>query len=223
MISVLTLTYGRKTLLEEAIQSFINQNDDQSEMVIINDEQNVHYNINHPNVNIINISQRFESIGKKLEYGFNQCKYDHIYRLDDDDLLGPNALQIVKNHIQTNPNYDIYRSKIHYFFENNKYKKTGGSVNNGNIYTKSYLQKIKIPNKNFGEDSDMTFNSTANIFQFDEPTMIYRWGMNTYHLSGMGDISNIEHYHWTDKLVEKNQGIIDLSPKFNDNYYKQLI
>ena len=54
MISVLTLTYGRKTLLEEAIQSFINQNDDQSEMVIINDEQNVHYNINHPNVNIIN-------------------------------------------------------------------------------------------------------------------------------------------------------------------------
>ena len=223
MISILTLTYGRKTLLEEAIYSFLQQDYENSEMVIINDEQNVHYNINHPNIRIINVTQRFESIGKKLEYGFNQCKYDHVYRLDDDDLLGPNALSIVKNYIQNNPDYDIYRSKIHYFFENNVYKKTGGSVNNGNIYSKNYIQKIKIPNKNFGEDSDITFNAIAKIFQFDEPTMIYRWGMNTYHLSGMGDISNPQHYHWTDKLVEKNQGNIDLLPKFNDNYYKQLI
>jgi hypothetical protein len=27
---------------------------------------------------------------------------------------------------------------------------------------------------------------------------------------------------WVDKLVEKNEGEVDLFPKFNDDYYKML-
>ena len=224
MISVLTLTYGRKKLLEESIHSFLLQNIDESEMVIINDEPNVVYRIYNPKVKIYNLNRRFNNISEKIEWGFKKCQYDYIYRLDDDDLLSYDALKKVEKQINENPGYDIYRSKSHYFFEHNKYIKIGGSVNNGNVYSKNYLNQINFPSKNFGEDLDITYNFNGSIHESDDsPTMIYRWGMPTYHISGMDDISIKRQYDWADELKEKNDGIIDLDPKFNDNYYEQII
>ena len=99
MISVLTLTYQRHHLLEEAIHSFIHQGyAGEKEMVIINDSPEVEYRIDHPDVKIINLNVRLSSIAKKLEWGFTQCKGDWIYRLDDDDLLTPWALQLQKEY-----------------------------------------------------------------------------------------------------------------------------
>ncbi|MFN9113485.1 MAG: glycosyltransferase family 2 protein, partial [Bacteroidota bacterium] len=110
MISVLTLTYKRHHLLEEAIQSFLSQNVlKDSEMVIINDNPDVEYVFDHPMVKIINYKNRFKSISEKLKWGYRQCKYDYIYRLDDDDLLTPWALKNVQIDIEINPGYDIYR------------------------------------------------------------------------------------------------------------------
>lgn len=223
MISVLTLTYGRKKLLEESIFSFLQQNTDKNEMVIINDEVEVKYKLNYPNVKIINLDKRFSSISKKLEWGFKQCKYEYIYRLDDDDLLSPNALKRVEEQIIENPNYEVYRNYKHYYFEHNKFLGVNGSINTGNVYTKKYLNRINFGDKNFGEDDDITFKFNAKIHESNkEPTMIYRWGMNTYHVSGMGDIEKKRMENWVNKLLEKNNGEIDLLPKFNDDYYKIL-
>ncbi len=88
MISVLTLTYKRHHILEEAIESFLRQDINYpKEMVIINDNKDAEYIFDHPDVRIINLKDRFTSISEKLKWGFNQCKYDYIYRLDDDDLI----------------------------------------------------------------------------------------------------------------------------------------
>lgn len=223
MISVLTLTYGRKKLLEESIYSFLQQNHNKSEMVIINDEINVTYNLNHPNIKIFNLTERFSSISVKLEWGFKQCKHEYIYRLDDDDLLAPNALSLVEQQINDNPNYEIYRNKKHYYFENNKFLSIGGNVNTGNVYSKKYLNRINFGDKSFGEDTDITFNFNAKIHDSNKsPTMIYRWGMPTYHVSGMGSITKDKMEKWVEKLIEKNEGEVDLFPKFNDDYYKML-
>src|SRR5437868_6150127 len=93
MISVLTLTYKRHKLLEEAIESFLRQNCEfPTEMVIINDNPEIEYGFNHPNIRILNVETRFPSISSKIEWGYKQCKFDNIYRLDDDDLLAPNGL-----------------------------------------------------------------------------------------------------------------------------------
>lgn len=223
MISVLTLTYGRKRLLEESIHSFLSQNFEESEMVIINDEPNVTYRFIHPRVKIINLNQRFDNISKKIEWGFKECKYDYVYRLDDDDLLSLNALKNVEKQINENPGYEIYRRSNHLYFEHNKCLGIGGGVNNGNVYTKNYLNRITFPGKNFGEDFDITYKFGASIHESkDCPTMIYRWGMSTYHISGMDDIPIKRQYEWADELKEKNDGVIDLDPKFNDNYYEQI-
>ena len=95
MISVLTLTYQRHQFLEEAMYSFLHQSyDGEREMVIINDSPTVEYRIDIPNIKVINLNKRFSSVGKKLEFGFTQCSGEYIYRLDDDDLLAPWALEL---------------------------------------------------------------------------------------------------------------------------------
>jgi len=224
MISVLTLTYQRHHILEEAIHSFLLQFKEDSEMVIINDSPNSHYTFDHPQVRIFNIKERFPNISKKLEFGFQQCKYDFIYRLDDDDLLAPDALKMSEQFILENPGYEIYRPKKHYFFLHNKFEKIDGNVNNGNVYTKQYVNRISFPDSSFGEDFDITYKTNARIYESDgKPTMIYRWGMSTYHVSGMGNIDTQLMYEKVDSMTRHSIGNVVLQPNFQTNYYKQII
>jgi glycosyltransferase involved in cell wall biosynthesis len=224
MISILTLTYQRHELLEEAIHSFLLQLTDDTEMVIINDSDRVRYSFDHPNIKIYNSKIRFSSIGKKLEYGFSKCSGDWIYRLDDDDLLSPYALELIKKYTSENPNVDIVRDAQHYFFENNEYKGLSGSVNNGNCYNKDYIKRVgSFIDKSVIEDTWLTFENNATIHKEDSDkcTMIYRWGMGTYHISGMGNLSNEQIYKITDRSNTEN-GVIKLGPKFKEDYWCQI-
>ena len=138
-ISILTLTYQRYHLLEEAIHSYLLQYHpykDVSEMVIINDSSEVEYIFDHPNIRIVNVKERFSSVGKKLEWGFKQCKGDWIYRLDDDDLLSPYALDVNAEYRKLHPQKDVLRDQHHYYFCHNKYEALSDSINNGNCYNK---------------------------------------------------------------------------------------
>lgn len=227
MISILTLTYQRHHLLEEAIQSYLLQlkgYETISEMVIINDSPDVEYVCNHPNVRIINHPTRFSSVGKKLEWGFTQCRYDWIYRLDDDDLLSPWALEINEGYRVAYPNKDILRCSAHYFYLNNEYNGIGGSVNNGNCYNWNYLKRVgSVIDKSIGEDGWLLYHTNANVHDGNTGryTMIYRWGMGVYHISGMGDRPNEEIYQITDR-TNSEKGIIELNPRFNNDYWSLL-
>lgn len=224
MISVLTLTYRRHHLLEEAIESFLRQvGIVDAEMVIINDNLHVDYVYNHPNIKIFNIKERFSSIAAKLRWGCKQCQNDYIYRLDDDDLLAPNALyDSIKTITNTLIPYDVYRSEDHFFFVNNKFEKKSSNINNGNIYTKSYLDRIVWPDKSGDEDADITFGQKALINNNVPTTMIYRWGMNTLHISGLGIQSNDVILAKADEMLDPITGMVELHPHFDNDYYGQL-
>ena len=228
MISVLTLTYQRHHILEEAIHSFLHQQyDGEREMVIINDSPEVEYRIDAPNVKVINLNVRLSSIGKKLEWGFTQCKGDWIYRLDDDDLLAPWALELQREYREGHPNKEVLRCQKHYFFSQNEYQGLADSINNGNCYSKEYIKRVGSFRDTSGdEDNWLTFHNGAdmNIGDTGRYSMIYRWGMATYHISGMG---NYEDNNWilsnTDTLTKKTEsGVIYLEPKFNSDYWSQL-
>jgi glycosyltransferase involved in cell wall biosynthesis len=225
MISVLTLTYKRHHILEEAIESFLRQDgiDFPVEMVVINDNPDVDYIIGNPGIRIINHKTRFPSIGRKLEFGYKQCKYPYVYRLDDDDLLTPWGLKNAHTDIMNNPGFDIYRSSGFYLYDNNVYIGESGSVNNGNIYSREYLERINWPDKSGDEDSDITFDHNGKIYQSSlKHTMIYRWGMNTLHISGMGKQPNEVVLHQADKVLDSTQGEIRLFPNFVSDHYKSL-
>ena len=230
MISILTLTYQRHHLLEEAIHSYLLQHESykhHSEMVVINDSPDVEYVFDHPNIKIINLKKRFPSVGKKLEWGFTQCKYDWVYRLDDDDLLSPWALEINEKYRISHPHKDVLRCQKHYFYTHNQYQGLSDSINNGNCYSQNYIKRVgNFRDTSGDEDNWLTFHNNADIHIGDlgKYTMIYRWGMGTYHISGMG---NYEDNNWilsnTDKLSKTESGIINLNPQFKENYWAQLL
>lgn len=225
MISVVTLTYRRHHLLQEAIHSFLVQDIDvDTEMIVINDAPDVTYSIDDDRVKIINSPDRFTSIGKKLEYGLKQAKYDYVYRLDDDDLLTPWGLGLVASYINEADPHDVYRCPRHYFYCNNKFECLGGSVNNGNCYSREYIDRITFPDVSVIEDSEITFGNNASIYtgNKDYYSMIYRWGMATSHISGIGNYDSQVVFDTVDSIC-KETGYIHLRPHFNDDYYSQLI
>ena len=223
MISVLTITYKRHHLLEEAMESFLQQGVVGAEMVIVNDNIEVDYVYDHPSIRIFNLKERFPSIAAKLEWGYKQCQNHYVYRLDDDDLLAPWALENVKQDILNNPGHEIYRSRGMYFFVNNEFQKEDSNINNGNVYSKSYLDRIKFPDKSGDEDADITFMHKANIYQSKlKHSMIYRWGMGTLHISGMGIQPNEVILARADEVLKEELGVIQLNPHFDNDYYSQL-
>jgi len=195
-----------------------------SEMVIVNDDPDINYVYNHPKIKIINHKTRFATISAKIEWGYKQCKYDYIYRLDDDDLLTPWALENARIDIQNNPGYDIYRSKGMYYFLDNKFQEESSNVNNGNIFTKKYLDKIKFPERITAEDAVIVFDCGAKIYisNLKKHTMIFRWGMNTVHISGLGDQTNKFILNFVDKNSNNIKGDIRLIPKFLNDYYSDI-
>lgn len=224
MISVLTLTYQRHNVLEEAIQSFLLQNFDKPcEMVIINDSPQVKYTINNPKVRIVNFDTRFSSISKKIEAGYKYCQYDYIYRLDDDDLLAPNALNFIYDSITKHPEYEVYSSKSVFFFGGNQFQGMASNVNNGNMYKKSYLDRIQFNDESFGEDVHITYGFGGRLFSSENATMCYRWGGPSYHISAWGSQKTEQVLSKTDAVTGlKESGIIELNPHFNFDYFSTI-
>ena len=88
---------------------------------------------------------------------------------------------------------------------------------------KKYFESIEFPKKSFGEDVEITYNKKGKIYEAKrKPTMIYRWGMNTYHTSGFGDNPNNVLKEKIEGRVKKERGIIQLEPKFLRDYYSVL-
>jgi glycosyltransferase involved in cell wall biosynthesis len=224
MVSIITITYQRHHILEEAIESYLKQDfNGPSEMIIVNDSEEVEYEFFHPNVRIFNLKTRFDSITTKFKWACDQAIYPYVYRLDDDDLLAPWAISHISNIINAHPNYEIYRSDSHYYFVDNKFNKISSNVNTGNVYSKNYLNRIPWISNFSGEDKDIIFKYNAKIKQFPLPTMLYRWGMSTYHVSGAGIKPNEEVLRTVDNLIiEKENGKILLFPQFKVDYYSQL-
>jgi glycosyltransferase involved in cell wall biosynthesis len=224
MISVLTITYKRPHLLEEAIESFLRQvGIAGKEMVIVNDNPEVDYVYDHPSIKIFNVKKRFPSIAAKLEWGYKQCTHNFIYRLDDDDLLAPQALRnVAVTIIESILDYDIYRSKDQFFFVDNKFQNKSGNINNGNVYTKKYLDRITWPHKSGNEDDDITYKHNGTICEKVPTSMIYRWGMNTLHISGLGIKPSEEVLSHADNVLNEPSGVIQLIPHFDHDYYSQL-
>lgn len=191
-------------------------------MVILNDSPNVQYTFDHPNVRIINHPTRFGSLAEKLFYGFSQCRGEYIYRLDDDDLLSPFAMDLVKEQIKNDA--DIFRCKKAYFLRNNEYSGFSENVNNGNCYRKEWLDTVKLKNVSIVEDVELTYKSGGRIFtdEGERCTMFYRWNMDTFHISTLG-VQHSENNEYLlneiDNRVQGESGVIALNPHFKIDYY----
>ena len=236
ILSIVCITYQRYRLLEECIQSYLEQDyQGPSEMVVVNDSPLVSYSLPSQigntstwagkagwtkQIAIINHPTRFPNIGRKLEYAFNQCQGTHVYRIDDDDLLMPNALTETAKMIEARPYADVVRSSNFHLFGNNKYERLSDGINNGNVFSRSYLQRVVWPDTSADEDLSLVFKDGVN--QYTAPntaTMIYRWRGDSTHISNHLHLPSEERLNF---MPTTESGHIVLNPHFDHNYYDQI-
>ena len=81
------ITHGRVHLLQEALHSFlIQENSEDTELVIVNDYPYQSLIFDHPRVKIFNFDSIFKTIGDKENFAIEQCSGEVIVVWDDDDI-----------------------------------------------------------------------------------------------------------------------------------------
>lgn len=228
-MTILTLTWERKELLEEAIHSFLLQKDPKAEMLIINDDPEVQYAIDKKHedagVKIINVKQKFPNFIQKLKFGFDQARWDHVYRLDDDDMLDEDAIAEMRQRVDANPGFDMYRPSNHWFIHVNdsSQNNVSGGVNNGNVFTRDFINRLDwkwaIENIIAGKEDQWYFRE-AKKYEFPGCTMLYRWQVSHYHLTS-NNHEELKEYQEeiAKKRPEKKKGHVMLTPQWRKDWY----
>ena len=64
------------------------------EQIIVNDFEEQHICFDHPNVRVVNLKNRFETVGQKRNYAIGLCSGEVILTYDDDDIILCNHLSV---------------------------------------------------------------------------------------------------------------------------------
>ena len=237
-------TYGRVEYLQEALYSFINQDNlEDSQLVIVNDYPLQTLIFDHPNVKIFNLKETFKTIGEKDNFAIEQCDGDVIVTFDDDDIALPNHLNNVRKFLM--PDTDLLRWGNAVYYNEPNITALTQVGNSGMIYTKNaWLKAGKHPIMNAGGDSvfSRTLEKIGNCdwgFPPDnEVSWFYRWGSiqnnkrnGIYHQSGKGDDlpgeediikRHSDHIEYLRKRGKIPTGEIVLKPMWFENYSEML-
>lgn len=235
-ISAKMTTYGRVSMLEEALYSFLNQDyEGESELVIVNDYPLQKLHFDHPKVRIINLDKTFPVIGEKENFAIEQCKYNTIYNCDDDDVFLKNHFQNINQYF---PDHDLLHWNKGIFMVAGKIEKIGSLGNNGIVYNREFVRNIGgYPREQAGADMTLVVGIAKNKGRIarampDNPSQVYRWRCGSYHLSGKGkdtdDRENIiiRHSKHIEYLRTKGlipTGDIELKPHWDRDYEQMLI
>src|SRR6187399_181800 len=99
------ITYGRTHLIVEMLQSFLLQEDaDDSEMIIVNDYPLQKLIFDHPRVKIYNLDETFTLIGEKENFAINRCSGEIIVVADDDDIALPWHTKNIRKYFKEDTN-----------------------------------------------------------------------------------------------------------------------
>lgn len=239
-LSCKCITYARVNFLEEAIQSFLQQDypADKCELVIVNDYPLQTLVFDHPQVRIFNLKETFKTIGEKENFAAEQCKGDTIAHWDDDDIALPNHLQNVNKYFVEGTVILQWHRGV--FFNDMAITSISGIGNAGYVYSKkAWEESGRYQKENAGHDMSFVMHlRTLYPDKFvsaapadDEVSFMYMWGGRGYHASGQGtdtpDRPNIIQRHSAYIEYERVKGriptgIIQLRPHWEDNYTNLL-
>lgn len=238
-ISCKCITYGRVNLLEEAIESFLQQDYiGKKELIIVNDYPLQKLIYEHPEIKIYNLDETFSTIGEKENYAIERCSGELIAVWDDDDVALPNHLTNISKFWKEDTNLLHWQNGV--FYNEPNITKLMALGNSGIVYSKKAWEKIgKSPIENAG--GDMTLVIALHNLGRDkvvlasppneECSWFYMWGGRGYHQSGQGTDNsvrlNIIQRHTKYIELEKRKGKIQigniiLNPHWNHDYIQML-
>jgi glycosyltransferase involved in cell wall biosynthesis len=191
------LTFGRpQRILEEAVYSFLNQDyPGPKELLILNDFTQQTIVFDHPQVTVVNLAERFRTVGEKRNAAAARCRHDLLAVWDDDDIYLPHRLSFSVSQ------YDEQRRffKPTWAFVLNDGVISGPSeylFHSGSMWHRSLFDEVGgYVHMGSGEDADIEarFKKVIGpgmyygLIQPCEIYYLYRWsGTESYHLSFFG-------------------------------------
>jgi len=227
LASCVCVTFNRPKLLEELLFCFLQQDYENKELIILNDQPDVKYVYNDPRVKIYNLSNRFPSLGAKREYSKKLTSGEYIFITDDDDIYYSNHISKLLGHHVKFPEYDIIANKKRYYSEWNESVELVQVWNmpfNGACISKKYWDNTSFPlDKSCAEDKDFIENAKVLNIDDEEPTFHYRWGLDVYHISGLGGDGKESYRTVTRNTPIEGNKIILLTPQICEKvelYYR---
>ena len=232
-VSCICPTYGRVELLEEAIYSFLQQDyPGPKELIVLNDYAKQTLIFDHPEVRIVNLANRYQSVGEKYKAAVGLASHDLIFVWHDDDIYLPHRLSY--SVLQFEQNTTFFKADKAWFWNNGKLSGLeknvfhGGSCWQRALYNKA--QGYPAINNRYDVEFEQRCQSTALGGQRTlsippaETYYIYRWqGTNSYHLSGLG--ADGQEYQKVAAQVELKamqgqipQGEVRLNPCWRSDY-----
>lgn len=162
LITIIVPVYNVEKYLSKCLDSLINQDYDNYEILVINDgspynEQAIidEYQAKYPNV-IRSIKKENGGYGSVLQLGIKEAKGDYILVCDSDDYLEPDCIStLYMSLVSTNSDISIGAKNLVYMEDNGKeydksFNKDYGLLSNGDVYEKG--------------------DNRFNIFYFVEPS-----------------------------------------------------
>jgi glycosyltransferase involved in cell wall biosynthesis len=205
---------------------FLHQDYDNKELIIINDQGNVEYVYDDKRVIIFNLKERFSSLGMKRNFSKDKANGEFIFFTDDDDIYYSNHISRLINVHKDNMDYDIVMNDFcQYSIDNvwmdNWYKYMPF---NGVCFKRDYVLNNYFPHYlSCAEDELFVENATKFRIKDDITTFNYRWGLDAFHISGLGG-TGIESYEMVGNQVKGDElKTIILKPQISEGvkgYYK---
>jgi glycosyltransferase involved in cell wall biosynthesis len=232
-VSCICPTYGRVELLEEAIYSFLQQDyPGPKELIVLNDYEPQTLEFDHPEVCIVNLAQRFKSIGEKYEAAVALCSHTLIFVWHDDDIYLPHRLSFsVANFDQTK---GFFKANSAWFWNDGQVSGPERNVfHGGSCWTRDLFAQVQgYPHLNTGYDigfEQLCEEARPGSIRVhparpEEVYYVYRWsGTDSYHLSALSQNGQADQEVLA--FVQKRaqwglikQGQIALKPHWRTDY-----
>ncbi len=234
-ISCICPTFGRPHILEESIESFLRQDfEGTKELIILNDDTNQELVFEHPEVRIINMDKRFQTLGLKYNYAFFELAQGrYVTPWEDDDIFLPHKLKYQYNMLESN-NADYHKLPMAFVWNNGQIVELGK-----NVFFCTGMWSCELLKVTTGADvgsnarADVTIEKKLKLAARPESHIhehhpepedtyyLYRWGGMGTHLSGYpgDDETKLERAQSDIMHSEKYRtGRIILEPKYHADY-----
>ena len=195
-VSCICPTYGRVELLEEAIYAFLQQDyPGQKELIVLNDYDGQTLEFEHPEVRIVNLPKRFNSVGEKYKAAVALASHDLIFVWHDDDIYLPHRLSYSVAHCGQDTAF--YKADKAWFWNTGVLSGPEQNVfHGGSCWRRELFNKVHgYPH--IGNRYDIEFEQRCQVAAAGSMRVapirradiyyIYRWsGPGSYHFSTFG-------------------------------------
>lgn len=197
-VSAVMPTYGRiatSTCVEEAVASFLMQRYGNKELIIVNDCPSHKIDCSYDEVRVINVHKRFDTLGEKLNFGFEHATGDIFCRFDDDDISLPWRLE--QGVAAARNGHSVWQQSHFWFFGKTRKLETRKEYPTPSkaLFTRAAFEAVGgFTHMNTGQDVDLEqkfkrlgIDVTREAVPAGAVNYIYRWQTDILHLSSLGE------------------------------------